>query len=191
MRSIRPSAFAMATSLALLVMAQGARAESLSGYGLNWSIASDGGGTSAGGAFSVTGTIGQWDAGITSAGLWVLKGGVWSDVTQPTGVPPASEVIPQAFRLYAPRPNPFAGGTVIAMDLPSASRVSAKVYDVAGHFVRDLYDGAAVAGRLELRWNVASSGGRSAPAGIYFIRVSAGSHVATSKVVLLSEGGAR
>jgi hypothetical protein len=46
-------------------------------YSLDWSTTDGGGGTSTGGVYSVTGTIGQPDAGKMSGGNFTLHGGFW------------------------------------------------------------------------------------------------------------------
>jgi hypothetical protein len=47
-------------------------------YTLEWSTIDGGGGTSTGGVYSVTGTIGQPDAGLMSGGSYTLVGGFWA-----------------------------------------------------------------------------------------------------------------
>jgi hypothetical protein len=50
-------------------------------YSIDWSTIDGGGGTSTGGVYSVTGTVGQPDAGATmSGGNYSLDGGFWSFV---------------------------------------------------------------------------------------------------------------
>jgi len=59
-------------------------------YSIDWYKVSGGGGTSAGGVYSVSGTIGQPDAGATlSGGNFSLDGGFWGGVTavQTPGAP--------------------------------------------------------------------------------------------------------
>ena len=46
-------------------------------YSLDWSTVDGGGGTSTGGVYAVSGTIGQPDAGRMSAGNFSLTGGFW------------------------------------------------------------------------------------------------------------------
>ena len=47
-------------------------------YRIDWFKIAGGGGTSAGGAYSVSGTIGQPDAGTMSGGPFTLTGGFWA-----------------------------------------------------------------------------------------------------------------
>lgn len=49
-------------------------------YSIDWFTVDGGAGTSLGGAYSVTGTIGQPDAGAMSAGAYQLTGGFWSAI---------------------------------------------------------------------------------------------------------------
>ena len=70
------------TILILLLGAAISHAQSGSGYDLTWNTI-DGGGAmfSAGGAYSLGGTIGQSDAGTLSGGSYTLVGGFWSGAT--------------------------------------------------------------------------------------------------------------
>jgi hypothetical protein len=58
-------------------------------YSIDWSKVSGGGGTSTNGQYSVSGTIGQPDAGTMSGGSYTLTGGFWGIVApvQTTGAP--------------------------------------------------------------------------------------------------------
>src|SRR5213083_3438116 len=47
-------------------------------YSIDWFTIDGGGGTSTGGVYSVSGTIGQPDAGHMSGGNFSLDGGFWS-----------------------------------------------------------------------------------------------------------------
>jgi hypothetical protein len=46
-------------------------------YSIDWSTIDGGGGTSTGGVFTISGTIGQPDAGTMSGGNFTLQGGFW------------------------------------------------------------------------------------------------------------------
>ena len=46
-------------------------------YSIDWFTIDGGGGTSTGGVYSVSGTIGQPDAGTMSGGNYTLQGGFW------------------------------------------------------------------------------------------------------------------
>ncbi|MFM2294264.1 MAG: hypothetical protein RLZZ350_677 [Verrucomicrobiota bacterium] len=80
------------TIFLLLVMGLCCLRATAQSYSLNWSTVDGGGGTSAGGAFSVTGTIGQPDAGKLSGGSFTVDGGFWGLVAavQTPGAPTLS-----------------------------------------------------------------------------------------------------
>ena len=59
--------------VAILVIATGSRAD----YQIVWSTIDGGGGTSAGGKYVVSGTIGQPDAAYSASGNYELLGGFW------------------------------------------------------------------------------------------------------------------
>jgi hypothetical protein len=51
------------------------------GYDLTWNTIDGGGGTSTGGGYQLSGTLGQPDAGATlSGGVYSLSGGFWGGV---------------------------------------------------------------------------------------------------------------
>ena len=70
------------------IMLCGATAQAQS-YAIDWYAIAGGGGTSTGGVYSVSGTIGQSDAGHMSGGNFTLDGGFWGliAVVQTPGAP--------------------------------------------------------------------------------------------------------
>src|SRR5512138_1673268 len=79
----------MKTRLALLGCLACAATALAQPYTIDWSTIDGGGGTSTGGVYSVTGTIGQPDAGTLSGGSYTLSGGFWGVVAavQTPGAP--------------------------------------------------------------------------------------------------------
>ena len=63
--------------LALLVVVGVALAAVTAGYNLDWWTSDGGGGTSSGGSYNLSGTIGQPDAGVMTGGSYRLEGGFW------------------------------------------------------------------------------------------------------------------
>ena len=74
MKTLLPLSF-LAAGLALV---GSARAQN---YAIDWFTIDGGGGTSTGGVFSLSGTIGQPDAGTVSGGTYSLAGGFWGILT--------------------------------------------------------------------------------------------------------------
>ena len=77
--------FAVAVA-GLIAGALGLEAQS---YSIDWHKVAGGGGTSTGGVYSVSGTIGQPDAGVLSGGNYSLVGGFWGIIAavQTPGAP--------------------------------------------------------------------------------------------------------
>ena len=100
-----------------------------------------------------------------------------------TGVPEIGS--PVAVRLDAAAPNPFHGATTLTFDQPVEGNATIAVYSPAGALLGTIAQGPWHAGRHQVVWNAEGSGGRLLPAGVYFIRLTAGSHTAEQKVVKL------
>jgi hypothetical protein len=84
------------------------------------------------------------------------------------------------FRLDQNYPNPFNPATVISYELPVASHVTLKIYNILGQESATLVDEMQEAGYRRQEWDAT---GQSS--GIYFYRLTAGSFVETKKLVLL------
>jgi hypothetical protein len=69
------ASWALITSVALFCSGFPASAQSFS---IDWYSIDGGGGTSSGGGYSLSGTIGQADTGVMSGGNFTLQGGFWS-----------------------------------------------------------------------------------------------------------------
>ena len=86
-------------------------------------------------------------------------------------------------RLRVQGANPGTGSR-LEFTVPSASRVSLKVYDVQGRIVRTLVDQDAEAGPFSARWDGRSDDGARVGRGVYFARLVAGAQTSERKVVL-------
>lgn len=98
----------------------------------------------------------------------------------PTGVSKEEDNTPANFNLDQNYPNPFNPTTVISYQLPSASRVSLKVYDLVGRQVATLVNGQMEAGVHQVSFDASRLA-----SGVYFYQLQAGSFVASKKLVLL------
>ena len=77
-------------------------------------------------------------------------------------------------RLYNASPNPFRDGTVIQLDVASASRgISVKIHDVSGRVVRSLEPETMRSGRHTVTWNGTNDRGQQVSSGVYFITLDA------------------
>jgi hypothetical protein len=105
--------------------------------------------------------------------------------------PPSSYMLAQNF------PNPFNSMTTITYDLPQASVVELKIYDLLGREVRTMVDQQQSTSSLSTPhsaiWDGRDNGGNSVASGVYFYRISAvsargkagGTFTASKKLVLV------
>src|SRR3989454_12617712 len=102
----------MKTKVALLVISLvsvlGARAQN---YSIDWFTIDGGGGTSTGGVYSVSGTIGQPDAGHMSGGNYTIDGGFWGIIAaiQTPGSPLLRVVLSSTNTVIVAWPVPSTG----------------------------------------------------------------------------------
>ena len=83
-------------------------------------------------------------------------------------------------------PNPFNPETVIKFSLKSRSRVSIRVYDVAGRLVKTLVDENREPGfHADVTWNGTSERGEPVSSGVDFYKMVTGDFMKTKKMVLL------
>src|ERR1700745_4042238 len=85
--TMRRASFSLVCLVAgILLGPVAARAQS---YDISWYKIAGGGGTSAGGTYTLSGTIGQPDAGVMSGGTYAISGGFWGiySVVQMPGSP--------------------------------------------------------------------------------------------------------
>jgi hypothetical protein len=97
-----------------------------------------------------------------------------------TPVLPAPTAAP---RIEGARPNPFAATTEIPYTLPAPSHVSVRVYDVTGRLVRTLLDATRPAGAGRVTWDGRDASGKSAPTGIYFVKLTTPSGERTARMI--------
>jgi len=97
-------------------------------------------------------------------------------------------VTPMAYHLGSAYPNPFNPVTTISYDIPEASDVTIKIYDLSGREVATLISGNVGQGYHTVQWDATSHA-----SGTYFVKMVAGSpstgsgqgFVDTQKIVLV------
>jgi uncharacterized membrane protein len=90
-RRLRQAGKASLTLTILLLLVSVALASS--DYDISWFTVNGGGGNSIGGAYTLSGTAGQSDAGALSGGTYAVTGGFWVGVAGP---------MPPTFTFYLP-----------------------------------------------------------------------------------------
>jgi serine protease len=97
-----------------------------------------------------------------------------------TGVENQTTEKPLEFKLDQNYPNPFNPSTTISYQIPSASYVTLKVYDILGKEVATLVNRQENMGEHSVIFNA-----KNLTSGIYFYKLQAGNYIATKKLVLL------
>lgn len=178
----RTLALALAMSLAAMPVATTSHAyDPLTWHSL------DGGGVAfaSAGGYRLGATIGQPDAGTLAAGAFTLRGGFWTGggaLAVDVAELPAATV---PFRFLPTRPNPVRSRSVVAFDLPRASRVVLSLFDVSGRAVHRWDYGVLSAGRQERAWSAVDDGGRPLPSGVYFLRLDTDREQGLHRVIVL------
>ena len=98
-------------ALLLLLGSLGVSALQAQNYSIDWFTIDGGGGTSTGGVFSVSGTIGQPDAGHMSGGNYTVDGGFWGIIAavQTPGAPFLRVFLPTTNTVVIAWPAPSTG----------------------------------------------------------------------------------
>jgi hypothetical protein len=122
---------------------------------------------------------------LKPSGNKVLKFRIQSDDTLPEGGQSAGGLnLPKVLALNQPFPNPARTRLHIAYALPRQTRVTLKLYDIAGKLVTTLANGEQKPGYYNLTWNRQDAKGRSCACGIYFCTMQAENQRFSRKVVL-------
>ncbi len=95
------------------------------------------------------------------------------------GINLISTEVPTGFKLYQNYPNPFNPVTNIKFDLPEASEVNFKVYDLLGRLVYELNEYKS-AGTYDVQFD-----GSNLSSGIYYYRIETENSSESKKMILL------
>jgi hypothetical protein len=82
-------------------------------------------------------------------------------------------------------PNPFAPTTTIPFTVEVGGVVDLGVYNVLGQRIRTLHSGDLAPGEHTRVWDGRDDGGRDAPPGIYFVRVTQGTSTESIRLTLV------
>ena len=92
--------------------------------------------------------------------------------------------MPKFLTLAQPFPNPARTRLNVSYALPRQTRVTLKLYDIAGKLVNTLANSEQRPGYYHVNWNRTDARGRSVPAGVYFCTLAAEGQRFSRKVVL-------
>lgn len=106
-------------------------------------------------------------------------------VTVEENVTSAEGMMPSRARLDQNYPNPFNPVTTIDYYLPSAGKVSLKIFDLSGGLITTLIDRYEEAGEKSVTWNGMNTSGEQVASGVYFFKLETGTESIVKKTVLL------
>ena len=107
-------------------------------------------------------------------------------VRSPSGIQDDRVTRPTAYRLYQNTPNPFNAKTSIQYDLPVASTVRLRIYDVRGRLVYSFGDEPNRSpGRYSVAWDGRDNRGSGVASGVYFFRLETDFFNDTQRMVLV------
>jgi hypothetical protein len=104
-----------------------------------------------------------------------------------TSAPGQEAYAPQRLVLRQNRPNPCASTTTISYSFGMAGDVRLRIYDLAGHSVRNLVVGHQEAGDCSIHWDGRDDLGRRLAPGVYVYRLSAGDAHSQQRRLVLAE----
>ena len=102
------------------------------------------------------------------------------DADDATGVEPSENTRSKKFELIQNSPNPFNPTTTISFNLPVASQVSLKIYNLQGREVVALVNGQLSAGAHAVEWQ-----GHDLANGVYFYTLQSSVFSETKRMILL------
>ncbi len=101
---------------------------------------------------------------------------------------PVAETTPQALpcsELRPNYPNPFNPSTTIVFVLARSSDLDLSIHDVRGRLVARLLHEWRPSGKYEIQWDGTNAQGEPQASGVYLVRLQAGSHLASRRMLLL------
>ena len=93
--------------------------------------------------------------------------------------------MPDEFKLSQNYPNPFNPETNIRFQLPEASKVTLKIYNILGQEIKTIINKNLGAGYHSMKWDGTNNIGLKVSSGVYIYRIKAGSFTAAKKMVFL------
>ena len=93
--------------------------------------------------------------------------------------------LPRDFALERPSPNPARDAVTLRYALPREARVTLAIYDAAGRQVRRMVSGTQPAGEHVARWDLRDEAGHPVGAGLFFVRLEAGSRTFARRMATL------
>ena len=99
--------------------------------------------------------------------------------------PRADSYLPTQYSMSSNYPNPFNPETRIQIEIPYASFISLKIYNLSGQEILTVINGNKPPGIYEVTWNGCDKYGNKVSSGVYFYRLESNNFSETRKMILL------
>jgi len=124
--------------------------------------------------YIIAGATRSFGQGLTS--VWLIK-------TEPDIGIEEKEPSQKDFFISRIEPNPFSDKTLIKYELPKSTNVQIMIYNLLGEEIRTLVKQKQNIGRNDVIWNGENNANKKVPNGIYFLRLTAGNHSSTIRLI--------
>jgi hypothetical protein len=143
-------------------------------------VLANGGWVSSSSAFTMRSTLGQAAIGHQGSAAWAAEIGYWLPLNgNPSAVPEVETLPLDRFELGPCGPNPIGARASLSFGVPVPTRVTIRLFDVAGREIRTLADADYPAGRHQLELQ-----SRGLPSGVYLCRMTAEGFRGTYRLIL-------
>ncbi len=95
-------------------------------------------------------------------------------LSEPNDVQGSQNTVKKNFGIKGNYPNPFNPSTTIHCSINSGKQIQLKVYDLYGRVVKDLFEGFAASGQMNVHWDGTDNYGSNVSSGIYFFELTDG-----------------
>ncbi len=136
-------------------------------------------------AVNVRGIVTQFKTSSPFTSGYQLLPRKTADINVGVSVKEDEIINPKAFSLGQNYPNPFNPTTAISYEIPKASDISIKVYNLLGQEIRTLFKGKQNAGKFVITWDGRDNAGKAVSTGIYFYRLNAPNFIQTRKMIMI------
>ena len=138
-------------------------------------------------SYRIIGTLGQPLTGVSDNGVNGVQSGFWYQsidfITDIEQMQPTE--YPNEFRIEQNYPNPFNPETVIPYQLPKASHVNIKIFNMRGQAVKTIVDEVKQAGYYTVRWDGLNNQGQQVASGLYYYVLEIGAFKAARHMMML------
>jgi len=124
-----------------------------------------------------------WNTFMRNATVQSAMAKIFQDI--PSSVTSDLDDKPRSFTLKQNYPNPFNPETTIQYEIPKASQVSIRIFNLLGEEVKKLLNAEKKAGKYTISWNGKNNLGQQVSSGLYLYRIEAGDFIQIRKMILL------